>query len=45
MLGVSLAVLPRKLDQPLEEEEIDQILKALHGLGLGAITTSIGALN
>lgn len=45
MLGVSLAVLPRKLDQPLEEEEIDLILKALHGLGLGAIATSIGALN
>ena len=44
MLGVSLAVLPRKLDEPLHEEETDIILKALLGLGLGAITTSIGAL-
>jgi hypothetical protein len=44
MLGVSLAVLPRKLDEPLHEGETDIILKALLGLGLGAITTSIGAL-
>ena len=45
MLGVSLAVLPRKLNEPLDEEETDIILKALLGLGLGAITTSIGALS
>lgn len=45
MLGVSLAILPRKLDQPLEKEETDLILEAMQSLDFGAIVTSIGELN
>jgi hypothetical protein len=41
MLGVSLAILPRRLEEPLEDEEIDRIATALRSLNLGVRHTSI----
>ncbi|MDE0858146.1 MAG: hypothetical protein OSA38_06215 [Candidatus Poseidoniaceae archaeon] len=41
MLGVSLVILPRRLDQPLTHEEIEQVAEALRALKLGVRSTSI----
>ena len=41
MLGVSLAILPRTLSEPLTNEEISVIANALRGLQLGVRSTSI----
>jgi pantoate kinase len=43
MLGVSLTVLPRQLEHPLSEEEIQHIAEALRGLNFGVRATSISA--
>jgi pantoate kinase len=42
MLGVSLAVLPRRLDEPLTTNEVNTISQALQTLGLGVKATTIG---
>jgi hypothetical protein len=42
MLGVSLAVLPRRLDEPLTANEVNTISQALQTLGLGVKATTIG---
>jgi hypothetical protein len=42
MLGVSLAVLPRRLEEPLTDSEVTTISQALQSLGLGVKATMIG---
>lgn len=42
MLGVSLAVLPRRLEEPLTDSEVTTISQALQSLGLGVKATTIG---
>jgi hypothetical protein len=42
MLGVSLAILPRRLDVPLTEEDTLKIVKSLKDLQLGVVQTVIG---
>ena len=41
MLGVSLAILPRRLEEPLTHEEMERIAVALRSLNLGVRHTSI----
>ena len=41
MLGVSVSILPRRLDEPLQEDEINSIAEALQEKGLGVLKTSI----
>jgi len=42
MLGVSLAVLPRRLEEPLTDSEVNTISQALERMGLGVKATTIG---
>lgn len=41
MLGVSLAILPRRLDSPLVQNELESIADALRAIGLGVRETRI----
>ena len=41
MLGVSLAILPRRLDSPLVQHELESMAKALRAIGLGVRETRI----
>ena len=41
MLGVSVSILPRRLDQPLLSDELDAIANALRSMGLGVRETHI----
>ena len=41
MLGVSVSILPRRLEQPLLSDELDAIANALRAMGLGVRETQI----
>ncbi len=41
MLGVSVSILPRRLEEPLLEQEMDDIADALRAIGLGVRKTTI----
>ena len=41
MLGVSVSILPRRLEEPLLEQEMDDIADALRAMGLGVRKTTI----